>query len=129
MSLHIISDLTLILPLVVSGRTDAHNLAVDQAVVSLGVPVGQVAGLGGEGLLDAPLLQQEAARLADDGPGDIRGNHDGYFLLQILNITISICLESYDNNFTSQYEKRAKITFLIKLTKKQKCILYLFSKF
>merc|ERR1719312_303992 len=68
-------------PLVVSSGADANNLVVDQAVVSLGVPVGQVAGLGGEGLLDAPLLQQEAARVTDDGPGDIRGNHDGCFLL------------------------------------------------
>ena len=75
--------LFLILPLVVGGSADTHDLGVDQAVVSLGVPVGQVAGLGGERLLDAPLLQQEAARLTDDGPGDVRGNHDGYFLLQM----------------------------------------------
>ena len=75
--------LFLILPLVIGGSADTHHLSVDQTVVSLGVPVGQVAGLGGEGLLDAPLLQQEAARLTDDGPGDVRGNHDGYFLLQM----------------------------------------------
>ena len=96
-SLHIISKL--FLPLVVSSGADANNLVVDQAVVSLGVPVGQVAGLGGEGLLDAPLLQQEAAGVADDGPGDIRGNHDGIFSSANQNIvvTISFLMRSSDS--------------------------------
>ena len=92
--------LFLILPLVVGGSADTHDLGVDQAVVSLGVPVGQVAGLGGERLLDAPLLQQEAARLTDDGPGDVRGNHDGYFLLQIRFFKISECQHNTFLQFT-----------------------------
>ena len=60
------------LPLVVRGGGDADDLAVDEAVVPLGIPVGQVAGLRGEGLLDAPLLQQEAAGVTDDGPRNVR---------------------------------------------------------
>ena len=65
-----------ILPLVGSSWADTDNLVIDESVVSHGVDVGQVAGLRGEWLLDSPLLQQEAAVVADDGPGDIRGNHD-----------------------------------------------------
>merc|ERR1719384_352107 len=62
--------------LVGSSWADTNNLVVDESVVSHGIDVGQVAGLSGEWLLDSPLLQQEAAVVADDGPGDIRGNHD-----------------------------------------------------
>ena len=65
-----------LLPLVGSSWADTDNLVVDESVVSHGVDVGQVAGLRGEWLLDSPLLQQEAAVVADDGPGNIRGNHD-----------------------------------------------------
>merc|ERR1719232_1474343 len=62
--------------LVGSSWADTNNLVVDESVVSHGVDVCQVAGLRGEWLLHSPLLQQEAAVVADDGPGDIRGNHD-----------------------------------------------------
>ena len=61
-------------PLVVRGSADTDGLAVDEPVVAEGVPVGQVEGLGGEGLLDAPLLQEEAGRVPDDGPGDFGGH-------------------------------------------------------
>ncbi len=39
--------------------------------VPLGVDVGEVAGLGGEGLLDASLLEQEGGVVADDRPGNV----------------------------------------------------------
>ena len=66
------------LPLVISSGADTDRLGVDKAVVSLGVPVGQVAGLGGEWLLHSSLLQQEAAVVTDNSPGNIRGNHLGF---------------------------------------------------
>ena len=69
------------LPLVVSSSADVHRLVVDKSVVSLGVPVGQVAGLRREGLLHSSLLQQEAAVVTDDSPGNIRGNHLGFYTL------------------------------------------------
>ena len=46
--------------------------------MSLGVPVGQVAGLRGERLLHSSLLQQEAAVVTDNRPGNVRGNHLGF---------------------------------------------------
>ena len=63
------------LPLVVRSSTDSNNLIVDKSVESLGVDILEVAGLGGEGLLDSSLLEQEAAGVTDDGPGDVGGNH------------------------------------------------------
>ena len=69
------------LPLVISGSADVHRLVVDKSVVSLGVPVGQVARLGGERFLHSSLLQQEAAVVTDDSPGNIRGNHLGFYTL------------------------------------------------
>ena len=62
-------------PLVLSCNRDSNNLLIDESVVSLGVDVLEVAGLSGEGLLDSSLLQQEAAGVTDDSPGNIRRNH------------------------------------------------------
>ena len=76
------------LPLVISGSTDADCLAVDEPVVSLGVPVGQVARLGGERFLHSSLLQQEAAVVTDNSPGNIRGNHLGFYTFMKINKTI-----------------------------------------
>ena len=59
------------IPLVVWSSTDTNNLVVNKTVVSLGISVGQIAGLGGERFLDTPLLEQKAARVTDDSPGDI----------------------------------------------------------
>ncbi len=39
--------------------------------VPLGVDVGEIAWLGGEGLLDASLLEQEGGVVADDRPGNV----------------------------------------------------------
>ena len=77
--------LFLILPLVVGCSADTHGLGVDQSVVSLGVPVGQVAGLGRERLLHSTLLQQEAAVVTDNSPGNIRGNHLGFYTFMKIN--------------------------------------------
>ena len=82
------------LPLVVGCSSDSNNLSVDKSVVSLGVPVGEVAGLGGEGLLDSPLLQEEATVVTDDGPGDISGNHLGGILLKKLFMIIKLYLNA-----------------------------------
>ena len=49
--------------------------------MSLGVPVGQVAGLGGERFLHSSLLQQKAAVVTDNRPGNVRGNHLGFYTL------------------------------------------------
>ena len=65
-------------PLVIGSSADVDRLAVDESVVSLGVPVGQVAGLRGEGFLHSSLLQQEAAVVTDNRPGNVRGNHLGF---------------------------------------------------
>ncbi len=43
--------------------------------VPLGVDVGKIAWLGGEGLLDASLLEQEGGVVADDRPGNVGWNH------------------------------------------------------
>ncbi len=43
--------------------------------VPLGVDVGKVAWLSGEGLLDASLLEQEGGVVADDRPGNVGWNH------------------------------------------------------
>ena len=61
-------------PLVIGGGGDTDSLVVDQPVVAEGVTVGQVEGLGGERLLDTPLLQEEAGRVPDDGSGDFGGH-------------------------------------------------------
>merc|ERR1719342_1229807 len=57
--------------LVVRSSADTNNLVVNKTVVSLGISVGQIAGLGRERFLDTPLLEQKAARVTDDSPGDI----------------------------------------------------------
>ena len=73
------------LPLVISGSTDADRLAVDESVVSLGVPVAQITGLSGERFLHSSLLQQEAAVVTDNSPGNIRGNHLGFYTFMKTN--------------------------------------------
>jgi hypothetical protein len=41
----------------------------------LGVDVGEIAWLGGEGLLDATLLEEEGGVVANDRPGNVGWNH------------------------------------------------------
>merc|ERR1719510_745682 len=74
--------------LVISSSTDTNGLAVDESVVSLGVTVGQVARLGGERFLHSSLLQQEAAVVTDNSPGNVRGNHLGFYTLVEVNQAI-----------------------------------------
>jgi len=69
--------------LVVGGSGDAHGLLPDQSIVSLRVGLEEVAGLGGERLLHAPLLQKVGGVVPDHGPGNIFGNHFEFFLLKL----------------------------------------------
>ena len=75
-------------PLVISSSADVDRLAVDETVVCLGVPVGQVAGLRGERFLHSSLLQQEAAVVTDNSPGNVRGNHLGFYTFMKQNYTL-----------------------------------------
>ncbi len=57
--------------LVVGPGGDAQSLRVHQPVVPLGVDVGEIAWLGGEGFLDAALLEQEGGVVADNRPSNV----------------------------------------------------------
>ena len=63
--------------LVASGGGNADGLLVHETGVPLGVLVGQVHGVGREGLGAVPLLQQVGGGVPGDGPSDVGGHFEG----------------------------------------------------
>ena len=60
--------------LVFGSGSDADGLGVDETGVALGVLVGDVEGVCGEGLGHSALLEKVDGAVAGDGPGDV-GRH------------------------------------------------------